>query len=244
MKKFFLVLLLLTGCATPNPLKEMRFMPLSANGYTLFTTYQIKQMGEPLRIYIEGDGHAFDGRGRPTSDPTPKGTFLREMVARDKSPNVVYLGRPCQYIKSTRCQVSDWTTGRFNADAVASVQEVILTLMKKSKAQKVTLIGYSGGAQMAMFFADKYPEKVEEVITVAGVLHHEDWTKWHGDLPLNLSASSPALPNVPMRHYVGSKDRVVPVELFKNWVEDETLIEVKGASHNKGFEKVYDEIYR
>ncbi|MBO7332804.1 MAG: alpha/beta hydrolase [Alphaproteobacteria bacterium] len=244
MKKFFLVLLLLTGCATPNPLKEMRFMALSANGYTLFTTYQIKQMGEPLRIYIEGDGHAFDGRGRPTSDPTPKGTFLREVVAQDKSPNVVYLGRPCQYIKSTRCQVSDWTTGRFNADAVTSVQEVILTLMKKAKSQKVTLIGYSGGAQMAMFFADKYPEKVEEVITVAGVLHHEDWTKWHGDLPLDLSVSSPTLPNVPMRHYVGSKDRVVPVELFKNWVEDETLIEVKGASHNKGFEKVYDEIYR
>ena len=100
----------------------------------------------------------------------------------------------------------------------------------------MTLIGYSGGAQMAMFFADKYPEKVEEVITVAGVLHHEDWTKWHGDLPLNLSASSPALPNVPMRHYVGSKDKVVPTELFKTWIKDGTLIEVKGASHNKEFQ--------
>lgn len=244
MKKLLFLLLLLTGCATPNPLKEMRFMPLSAEGYTLFTTYQIKQAGEPLRIYIEGDGHAFDGRGRPTLDPTPKGTFLREIVALDKAPNVVYLARPCQYIKSTRCQISDWTTGRFNADAVASVQQVILTLMKKSKAPKVILIGYSGGAQMAMFFADKYPDKVQEVITIAGVLHHEDWTKWHGDLPLNLSEPSPNLPSIPMRHYVGTKDEIVPVELSKQWVKDKSLREVKGASHAKGFEKVYDEIYQ
>jgi len=242
MKKFWLFLLLLTACATPNPLKEMRFMPLSANGYTLFATYHISQTGAPLKIYIEGDGHAFDRHGQPTDDPTPESTFVRELAAKDSSLNVVYLARPCQYIKSTRCQVLDWTTGRYNEDAVKATQEAVLSLMKKARAEKVILIGYSGGAQMALFFADKYPEKVQEVITIAGVLHHEDWTAWHGDTPLSKSLPSPALASVPMRHFVGTKDTVVPPALSKKWTD--SLIKVKGASHDKGFDKIFPDIWK
>ena len=243
MKKIWTLLFVLTAaCATPNPLKEMRFIPISGNGYTLFTTSQITLPGAPLKIYIEGDGHAFDRHGQPTDDPTPQGTFVRELAAKDTSPNVVYLARPCQYIKSNRCRVSDWTTGRYNSDAVHATQSAILTLMKKARAEKVILIGYSGGAQMALFFADTYPEKVQEVITVAGVLHHEDWTAWHKDMPLSESLSSPAFASVPMRHFVGTKDDVVPVDLAEKWTD--TPIKVKGASHDKGFDKIFKDIWK
>ena len=94
---------------------------------------------------------------------------------------------------------------------------------------------------MALFFADKYPEKVQEVITIAGVLHHEDWTAWHKDTPLFESLLSPALAQVPMRHFIGTKDTVVPPELAQKWTD--SPINVKGASHDKGYDKIFSDIW-
>lgn len=56
------------------------------------------------KIYIEGDGRAFDIDGQPTSDPTPRGTMLREIAFGDTHPNVVYLGRPCQFVTNSACR--------------------------------------------------------------------------------------------------------------------------------------------
>ncbi|MDD7312777.1 MAG: alpha/beta hydrolase, partial [bacterium] len=52
----------------------------------------------PYKIYIEGDGHAFNAHGQPTGNPTPKGTLVRELAFGDNHENVIYLARPCQYV--------------------------------------------------------------------------------------------------------------------------------------------------
>ena len=45
-------------------------------------------------------------------------------------------------------------------------------------------------------------------------------------------------------HYVGTKDTVVPLELTQKIVTDETLIvPVKGARHDKGYDKIIKQIY-
>ncbi|NCA80854.1 MAG: alpha/beta hydrolase, partial [Sphingobacteriia bacterium] len=97
MKKTFLLLgLLLTACTAPNPLKDRNYEVIPAGDYALATWHNIQKstQGQPLKVYIEGDGNAFNRHGIPTNDPTPKGLLMRELSAGDNSPNVVYLGRP------------------------------------------------------------------------------------------------------------------------------------------------------
>ena len=78
MKKLLFLFFLLSACATENPLKDMRFKPVSSGDYTIASWYKITQPQQPVKIYIEGDGHAFDEKGQPTDDPTPEGLFLRK----------------------------------------------------------------------------------------------------------------------------------------------------------------------
>ena len=245
--KIFILFLFLTGCATPNPLKDMRFQPISSSDYTVASWYKITKTGMPLKVYIEGDGHSFDRKGLPTDDPTPEGLFLRQLAVDDPSPNVVYLARPCQYLMSTHCSQKDWTTGRFSEQIVGAMEASVGALMKKAKTQKVILIGYSGGGMIASQIAVRHPKDVKELITIAGVLNHKDWTTYHGDLPLvdsiDLDTQDATFKSLKQIHYVGQKDTVVPIELSEKWVDAEHLFVVKKASHEKGFDTIYKKIW-
>lgn len=249
MKKGFLFgFLLLCACATVNPLKEMRFQPVPTMDYTIASWYKITAPGEPLKVYIEGDGHAFNNKGQPTQDPTPRSNFWREIAANDPSPNVVYLARPCQYMKSSTCSEQDWTSGRFSAPVIDAMEVAVLKLMKKAKSDQVILIGYSGGAQVAGLIAVRHPQQVKKWITVAGVIDYQRWAAWHDDEPLmysiDLSEYLSEIKEINQVHYVGTKDTVVPLELTQKIVTDETLIvPVKGARHDKGYDKIIKQIY-
>lgn len=250
MKKVFLgfILCVLSGCASQNVLSDMRFQTNMAPPYLLASWHKIQQPGQPLKVYIEGDGMAFDANGQPTSNPTPHSTFLREIAAHDPSPNVVYLARPCQYVTPKTCSVKDWTTGRFSKNVVASTHTAVRSLMKKADTDQVILIGYSGGATVAGLVAVKNPQVVKGVITIAGVLDHEAWTTYHNDPPLtaseNLADYKRVFNTLPQHHFVGEKDKVVPPPLVQDFVQDEDRVTVvKGATHDRGYQRIYQQIY-
>ena len=250
MKKYIYLLLafLLTGCATSNPLTDFRFQTQTVPPYILASWHQINQTGEPIRIYIEGDGNAFDAHGYPTDNPTPNSAFLRQIAANDPNPNVAYLGRPCQYMLAGDCSVKDWTTGRFSPQIVKSMNQAINALMKKAQTNKAILIGYSGGAQIAGLIAVQNP-RVVEVITVAGVLDIDEWASYHHDTPLseslNLRDYKNAFDKIKQTHYVGGKDDIVPPQLTQQFVSDaSTVVIVPKATHNKGYESIYKELYQ
>ena len=248
MKKWFVIFFLfLSACATENPLKDLRFQPISSGDYTVASWYKITKPGLPLKIYIEGDGHALDRKGNPTADPTPEGLFLRKLAVDDTSPNVVYLARPCQYLMGQNCCEKDWTTGRFSKSIVDTMEASVGVLKKKSKAQKVILIGYSGGAMIASQIAVRHPKEVEKLITIAGVLDKDKWTAYHGDEPLkdsvNLKVSD--LKGISQTHYVGAKDKIVPPELTFDILgkDNPNIVVVSSARHDKGFDKIYKDIW-
>ncbi len=250
MKKLWLCILvgLLGGCATQNPLTDFRFQTQPAPPYILASWYQITAPGEPIRIYIEGDGQSFDVTGQPTDNPTPKSQFLREIAANDPNANVAYLGRPCQYMQAGACEVTDWTTGRFSSKIVKSMNHAVNSLRKKAQTSDIILIGYSGGAQIAGLIAVQNPN-VKEVITIAGVLDVADWTAYHKDPPLthslNLKDYQEAFDKIPQTHYVGGQDKTVPPELTKRFVANEkSVIVVPKAKHGSGFEPIYDKLYQ
>ncbi len=251
MKKIFLLVFFffLTGCATRNPLSDFRFQTVTAPPYVLASWHRIAAPEEPIRIYIEGDGNSFDAFNHPTDNPTPTTPFLREIAAADPNPNVAYLARPCQYMKTSTCTVEDWTNGRFSPQIVNSMEQSVYTLMKKAKTKEVILIGYSGGAQIAGLVAVKNPTHVKKIITIAGVLDQKAWTAYHNDTPLNKSLNlkdyQDVFNKIPQIHYIGSKDSVVPNSLTYEFVANPTtIVTVSGADHQNGFKNIYKEIYQ
>ena len=249
MKKIIITFLalILGACAHKNPLSDMSFQTTMAPPHVVASWYKITAPGEAVKIYIEGDGNAFDSNGVPTDNPTPKGEFMRRLAAGDPSPNVVYLGRPCQYLQTGVCTEKDWTTGRFSKTIIDSMDQTVKVFMKKARTKEVVLIGFSGGAQVAGLVAVRHPEQVKKWITVAGVLDPKAWAEYHGDKPLkdslNLRDWKKNLKKIPQVHYVGSEDDIVPPELVREMAEPENIRVIKGAGHGSGFEKIYPEIY-
>lgn len=185
-------------------------------------------------IYIEGDGNAFDVRGRPTKNPTPKSKFVRRLAQNDPSPNVAYIARPCQFVTDKKCLNKYWTSARFAPEVITSTSAVIKEI---AGTRDITLAGFSGGATVAGLVAVLHPEiHVKQIVTYAGNLDHDAWTAYHKLSPLNdslnLADFAVEYKKIPAIHYVGEKDKVIPVKLITDFVgEQGEIIIVLGAGH-------------
>jgi hypothetical protein len=241
MKKVLLCLLL-GACAGADwtPSADFQYVPVKTQIYTIATWQKINNpKNNRIHVYVEGDGHSFDSYGMPTTDPTPRGTFMRDLAMSDDFDNVVYVARPCQYIMDDLCEKSDWTDGRFSKEVIDAETYVINEIVKN---KRVTLIGYSGGGFVSGAVIKQNPKmRVEKWITIAGVLNHGAWTEYFGDEPLTKSIELGKLPDVPQTHYVGERDSVVPYELAKTWADEKDIILVPRARHdNFGNLKIFD----
>ena len=106
------------------------------------------------------------------------------------------------------------------------------TIKQIAQNRPLILIGYSGGALLSGLIIQQNPDiNVQEWITIAGVLNHNDWTSYFGDKPLNKSIDLYTLPHVQQKHYIAEKDSVVPYELSQKWTNN-NLIVIPNATHN------------
>ena len=143
MKKLFLLgLFLLTSCATVPVPREFAYKPMQTNQYLLASWQKITDSSSSIRIYLEGDGKAFDYRGLPTQNPTPKNKFLRNMAFSDPHANVVYLARPCQFVQDSHCKVEDWTVGRFSEQIVDGGSTFVWSPYHQASRIKNTKVDY------------------------------------------------------------------------------------------------------
>ena len=229
IKFLFFLAGVLSGCATGRLPDDFIYSPVKTANYDIASWSRNRDSKSPVHIYIEGDGHAFDAYGRPTSNPTPHGDLVRRMASMDDGANVVYLARPCQYVMSDKCRTTDWTTGRFSENIVNAMSDAVGQVAKN---RPVVLIGYSGGALISGLIIRQNPAiDVREWITVAGVLNHSDWTEYFGDSPLSDSIDLDVLPRVPQRHYIAQHDNVVPMSLSRRWLGDGHAIVIPNATH-------------
>ena len=240
-KIVFVLFILLCSCYSITPPDSFVYKEIQTDIYKLATWQKITDKNKPIRIYIEGDGYAFNSHGYPTNNPTPKNTFLRKIAFDDPNENVVYLARPCQYVKDNHCSQKDWTTGRFSQDIVNSTTHAIKEI---SNHHSITLIGYSGGAMLSGLIIEQNSQlNIEKWITIAGLLNHEKWTELLKLQPLKNSLNLKKIPNIKQTHLVGEKDRVVPYKITKEIVKEKDLIIVPNATHNSGYEDYYSIIY-
>jgi len=226
--------------------KAMEYHEFQSSTFLLSTWHRLDQADHSLIIYIEGDGHSMNSRTQVSEDPTPHQALAFALAQKDPRANVVYLARSCQYLltKDPLCEPKYWTSHRFSKEVRQAILEAIEYYQHQSKATSITLIGYSGGATLAVFAIPnlKIPTRL---ITIAGDLSHKDMQIYHKSSallddcdPITLASK---LINIPQVHWIGKKDTVVPpniATLFTQMQKGSLCWQIKVApntTHHQGW---------
>lgn len=242
-----LSLLIISACTSLRVPNDFKYQEVQTRTFKIATWQKIKNPQQPYRIYIEGDGYAFNAAGRPSSNPTPRSDLVREMAFGDYHDNVIYIARPCQFVQNEICSKRHWTTARFAPEVINATAEVIENIAGDNE---VTIIGYSGGAQVAGLVAANKPKiKTKKLITIAGNLDHLAWTQYHKLPPLNESMNLEAYRDeylkIPQVHFVGEKDDVIPVFLTHDFVQNKhEIIIIPNNTHNRGWKEIYPQVWK
>ncbi len=174
---------------------------------------------DTLTVYIEGDGFAWLTSSQPSSDPTPRDPIGLKLALKNTRGAAAYLARPCQYMEESdarECAAAYWTDRRFALQVIEASDRAIDALKQRAHADKLMLVGYSGGGAVAALVAARRRDVVQ-LVTIAGNLDHPVWTTLHRVSPLTGSLN-PAdawrdLQNIPQMHFVGGRDKNMPVEI-------------------------------
>lgn len=172
-------------------------------------------VGQPLHVYIEGDGLAWIDSRTPSPDPTPVNPVALQLAVRDAACNVVYLGRPGQY-GGSGVAARYWLGARFSPEVVDSYVAALRGVADARQAPALRLVGYSGGGAVAALVAARLQAEGRAValVTVAGNLDPGTWARRRKLTPLADSLNpvdvAPVLADVPQLHLSGRRDRQVP----------------------------------
>lgn len=214
--------------------------------FTLTTYCRFNSPQKPLRVYIEGDGQAWESKRRLSADPTPTQPIALQLAALDTYDNVAYIARPGQYSapNSTICDPTYWSQKRFAPEVVDSINQVIDRLKKDANVSGIELIGYSGGGALVVLIASKRTD-VLNIRTVAGNLDHEALCEYHEASSLTGSLNpidvAQKVAKIPQYHFVGDKDKVVPPFVAEKFfrasgcADTIHIIYINNASHTKGW---------
>ena len=208
---------------------------------------RLPRTGPELHVYIEGDGTPYVNRYTAAADPTPRDPVALTLMSEDPG-RVLYIGRPCYFglAADAGCNAEYWTLRRFSAEVVGSLAAVLENEIAGSGALRVTLIGHSGGATLALLLADRVP-RVDRVVTVAGNLDVAAWTALHRYAPLkgSLDPVNGALSrsDVTMIHYAGAADSNVPASMIAAAAArlGGSVVIVPGFTHNCCWGKLWPE---
>ncbi len=185
---------------------------------------QDQKKSEILNVYIEGDGLAWVNSSTPSFDPTPTNPLALTLALLDTNASA-YLARPCQFVGAElqrHCAQKYWTSHRFAPEVIDATNSAVNQLKVRFIANKVRLIGYSGGGAVAALVASRRNDVVQ-LVTVAGNLDHVAWARQHRLSPLSGSLNPvdfwKDLQDIPQRHYVGGKDRIVDEHITQSYVD-------------------------
>lgn len=241
----------ITGCASSVDLVDMsrtsNLKPgtLQTSQFSLQTMVPAQGTYNHMRVYIEGDGHAWATSSQPSTDPTPHTSLMATLAAADRTP-AAYLARPCQYLMSPNCSVATWTSDRFSSDVISSMSAGLDALKRKFGILSFELVGHSGGGAVALVLAGMRNDVVQ-VQTIAGNADPIYWTQLNKLTPLNKPVTplqfSERLRVIPQRLYVGLNDTIVQPLVAQEYRSNlgGVCVEITStnADHQNGYEAAW-----
>lgn len=265
MKKFLLLLFLLSSCSkipdiklfgTPDISKRIETLKKLNQGafkerfyttpyFEIYSLNKIKSSSGKVVVYIEGDGVSWVDRFTISSNPTPINPLAFKISKVDKNKNVVYLARPCQYITTINCDNNEiWSFAQYSEPVLSSYKFIIDNYLRGY--DEINIVGYSGGAGIAMYLASINNPKIKSIKTVAGNINHNRLTRLRNisslDKSVNFFEIENKAKNVPQIHYFGNEDFTVPKALFLNYKNNKKnrnnkciKIQQVNATHNLGW---------
>jgi hypothetical protein len=263
---FVLLIIFLSGCGVnvPSPAQRKAYADkLVGNKFKarVFHTKEFEIFSyegnlsgcKKAYVYIEGDGLAWITSDTVSSDPTPLNPEALKMALQNQNKCVIYLARPCQYVRDKKCGYEYWTDARFSKEVIKSYQEVLNKLKSEYGIRSFVLIGYSGGGAIAVILT-AYRKDVALVVTVAGNLDIEKWCKIHYLTPLKNSLNpadfTDMLENKKQIHLIGGKDRITGEKVFFSYYDkfknkkNIKYVIVKDYKHNGDWGKILKNILR
>ena len=230
------VLVLLGACVTvPSPAerriradalaadRSWRPVPLTASGFPMLAyAPDAPTSAAILTVYMEGDGAAWASPDQASDDPTPVDPIGLRLALAHPDRAVAYLGRPCQYLETdaSRCTDRYWTEMRYAPEVIDAVDAAVESMKSRFQAQRLILVGYSGGGTVAALVAARRTD-VDQLVTVAANLDHARWTALHHVTPLagslNAADFADRLRTIPQWHFVGGRDRVVEPAVARSY---------------------------
>ena len=261
MKKLLLILLLLSSCSSTNVedrqanLINLNNGQFSENIYrsNSFNIFSVKKVinSNILTVYIEGDGLAWKDRFTPSPDPTPTDPVAFKLALQDKSDNVIYLARPCQYILSIGCNQAVWTSLQYSELILNNYKSILRELSNNYK--EIHLVGYSGGAAIAIYLASIEDLNIKSIRTIAGNINPDEISQLLNlsgyKKTINFYSLENSIKNISQTHYYGNKDKVIPLDLHLNYSKRNLnnrciIIEPVSATHNKGWDIFWEKNYQ
>jgi hypothetical protein len=230
---------------TQTTAAEFKSSIIRTRHFDLMVKTRIRQPGNTIVIYIEGDGQAWLSEQRISSDPTPGNPLALKLALQDYRENVAYIARPCQYVmhegRRRNCNNRYWTSHRFSEEVIQAMSEAVTRVKKESHARSVELVGYSGGGGLAALVAHRRTDVVL-LRTVAGNLDHAAVNRHHGvsSLTGSLNPIDVALDlcGLCQVHYAGARDEVTPPLIARRFIEaqgsgqcNQELIVLEQANH-------------
>lgn len=277
MKNTILISLLslfaLTACGLETDLKQQSasqiarpaFMverSISAGMFQLKAWERMHTRDTTATIYIEGDSiNQIDTKAGlissnfPNINSTPDMPLGIYLASRDKSENLAYLARPCQYIKMPEekgCSSAYWQEKRFTPEVMNAYESALNDIKARYDITGFHIVGYDGGANIAAVLAAKRSD-ILSLRTVAGNLN-PDFATDHSNHKTLASNSVLAvdyatmLSHVPQHHFIGAADGVITPGVYHSYRQMLGLSDcvsyslVQDADHSRGWVEKWPEL--
>lgn len=200
---------------------------IHTNKFDLLAWERMHERNADATIYIEGESHIARGVPSSFSSATPFQPVALAMASADKTKNVAWIGRPCQYLQQDMgefaCNVKYVNEARFAPEVIESYDQAIDNIKAVYGIRKIHLVGHGGGAAIAALVAAERND-ILTFRSVAGILDHEAWTHYQEMYPLEESINpiivAPLISAIPQHHFIGGQDKLVPPVLLHRWVQN------------------------
>jgi predicted esterase len=207
-----------------------------------------------LHVYLENDGAPYNSPAHIAANPSLRAGFLALRLMQQDTHASLYLSRPCYAFAfnamPATCHPRFWTDARYSAEVVGSLNQALDQAKKQLNvsAQKIIIIGHSGGGSLALLMAQKRSD-VYGVISLAGNIDTDAWVKLHNYDPLHSSLNPFAQPLLPAEikrwYFSGREDKNIPYSLLLPTCQKDPQAQCQvqpGVGHEQGWLEVWPQI--